>query len=258
MKKFYLLLLGLAVVACACKDPEPEPEPTPVEDSNIIKNAAKDYDGNVYDAVKIGDQVWLSENIKTTHMPDGTEIPLFDEKMPADYNMIFRDYPNGDASNVNTFGYLYSWGAAMNGEYDTENNPRQAQGICPKGWHVPSDEEYAQLWNYVSSKSEYWCKNERSIGKAIAATKEWGRNNIECAVGCQLSTNNATGFSALPAGAYILGYHQIGLSAYFWSSTEWHEKNGWAYYFFNDTDTVARVANVKWGRFSVRCLQDEK
>lgn len=256
MKKFYLLFLSLAVIASACKDPEPEPEIPVEEATNIIKDAATDYDGNTYDAVKIGDQIWLSENIKSTHYPDGTEIPLLTPSMEITYDTPFRDYPNGDKNNVETFGYLYSWPAAMNGEKGTEENPRQIQGICPNGWHLPSDEEYMQFFNYVSSNSEYWCKDERSIGKAIAATKEWGRNDIECAIGCKLSTNNATGFSALPAGAYVLGYHQIGLSAYFWSSTEWHEKNGWAYYFFNDTDTMARIANVKWGRFSVRCVQN--
>ena len=167
-----------------------------------------DIDGNVYNTVQIGNQCWMKENLRTTHYTDNTEV-------------TGRYAPNNDEDNVPTYGYMYNWAAMMHGASSSSASPSGVQGICPIGWHVPSDAEWRQLTDYVSSVSAYWCGGSSgNIAKALASTTSWGSYNVECTAGNDQSTNNATGFSALPAGNYNGYYGHFGYYAAFWSATE--------------------------------------
>ena len=185
-------------------------------------STVSDYDGNVYNTVKIGDQCWMKENLRTTHYADGTTIALGNSSSttPCRYN------PNQSAANVATYGYLYNWAAVMHEESPSEANPSGVQGICPAGWHLPSLTEFEQLTNYLSSHVEYACGNNSSyIAKALAATEGWMVNsNGDCAIGNDLSVNNASGFSAMPAGCFVSytspPYNGFGQYFYLWSATE--------------------------------------
>ena len=171
-----------------------------------------DQEGNAYNTVQIGNQCWMKENLRTTLKPDGTEI--------ANSELYC---PNNDVHNVFINGYLYTWNAMMNGAASSDANPSGVQGICPTGWHVPSDAEWAQLTDYVSSKSEYLCEsNTDYIAKALAATIGWNSSTTTCHVGNDQNYNNVTGFGALPAGCYSSGYYFFGNCVYFWSATQYN------------------------------------
>ena len=215
-----------------------------------------DIDGNIYNTVQLGSQCWMRENLRTTRYANGTDIPL------ANYteNYAYRCYPNGSASNVSTYGYLYNWQAVMGGSASSNSNPSGVQGICPNGWHVPSDAEWTQLTDYVSSQSQYLCNGDSNyIGKALADNAlSWSYDTTTCAVGNMPSNNNATNFSALPAGDITsLGYFGFLTFTTFWTATQYN--NSRAY----DRDIAWYVATVRRQNFekvrghSVRCLRNE-
>ncbi len=187
-----------------------------------------DYDGNVYNTVKIGEQCWMKENLRVSHYEDGMEIPLGDiYTFSNDYN--YRYIPNGDTNNVSEYGYLYNWAAAMHGNNNNNDNPSIVQGICPQGWHLPSDAEWTQLTDYVSSVSAYLCDEDPSyITKALASQDYWLNTFLTCSAGDNQQGNNTTGFSAVPAG-YIgegYGYGCFGTDASFWSCSQFDNSHG--------------------------------
>ena len=102
-------------------------------------------DGKVYNIVKIGNQWWMAENLNAIKYSDGTAIPLV-EDTAAWNNLTEIDkaycYYDNDVSNGDIYGALYTWVAAMNGAVSSDANPSGVQGICPAGWHMPSDEEW--------------------------------------------------------------------------------------------------------------------
>ena len=215
-----------------------------------------DIDGNIYNTVQLGNQCWMRENLRTTRYANGTGIPL------SNYaeSYAYRCYPNGSESNVSTYGYLYNWQAVMGGSPSSTSNPSGVQGICPNGWHVPSDAEWTQLTDYVSSQSQYLCNGDSNyIGKALADNAlSWSYDTTTCAVGNMPSNNNATNFSALPAGANVSGdYFGFLTFAVFWTATQYN--NSRAY----DRDITWYVATVRRQNFekvrghSVRCLRNE-
>ncbi len=211
-----------------------------------------DIDNNTYNTVQIGSQCWMKENLRTTRYFNGTSIALGSSTSAT---TAYRYYPNNDQSNVSTYGYLYNW-KAVSSSSSSSANPSGVQGICPTGWHVPSDAEWTQLTNYVSSQTQYQCNGgSENIAKALASTTGWSSSTTTCAVGNNSSTNNSTGFSALPAGGYFGYYDGFGGDAGFWSAT-WN-LGGYAYYryLYYGSASVARNGGEYYG-FSVRCLRD--
>lgn len=219
-----------------------------------------DIDGNVYNTVQIGNQCWMKENLRTARYSDGTSIPLgSDSSTTTGYRY---DYTNS-AIPFEQRGYLYNWKAVMRNSISSETNPSGVQGICPTGWHVPSDAEWAQLTDYVGSQNAYRCGGSSYyIAKALASNTGWNTSpySESCTVGDIQGTNNATGFSALPTG-YYYGYYNShngsGGSAYFWSSTTWAP---YAYVWYRmlgyNGDSVDRNSFYMFNGYSVRCLRD--
>lgn len=170
-------------------------------------DSVADYDGNRYPTVEIGTQCWMKENLRTTHYPDGMTIPEY----PSSYDN-YRRAPGDNSGNVPIYGYLYNMGAAMHGANANDSNPDGVQGICPEGWHIPSCTESEQLMNFVGSQSQYTC-NGNNISKALASTTRWenGAGVIPplslCSPKMDLPSNNATGFSALPAGFFSWNFY---------------------------------------------------
>ena len=215
-----------------------------------------DIDGNVYNTVLIGTQCWMKENLRTTHYADNTFIPSVDTVSHTD---PYRHAPDNNEANVATYGYLYNWAAAMHGAASSEANPSGVQGICPNGWHLPSDAEWTQLTDYVSSQSEYVCGNDSiNIAKALAADTGWGTEDEECLIGNDLSANNATGFGALPAACFNASsqYLYFGKATYFWSATAKFEKYTYTRYLGIGYANVYRSYRTTAMSISVRCIRN--
>lgn len=227
-----------------------------------------DIDGNVYNTVQIGNQCWMKENLRTTHYANNVPIRSGNNSTSITERYPKRFAPNNDESLVPAYGYQYNWFALMPGASSSNANPSGVQGVCPDGWHVPSDAEWTQLENYVSSQSEYVCTINDSIyedyfpdvpkiAKSLAATTGWETNDIEnnCTIGNDLNANNATGFSALPAGERAGSSLGFCTYACFWTSTNQGE-----YHLFREIwssqDCVGRESAYGYLGCSVRCVKD--
>lgn len=158
-----------------------------------LPNAVQDYDGNWYDAVIIGNQVWLGSNLKTTHYANGDQV-------------------SGISSVYD--GYAYSWNNVMNGESASDENPSGVQGIAPNGWHIPSRAEFNELSSYVSSQEVYILGNNTSyIAKALCSTSGWKSDTThQYGVGNNQSANNLTLLNIKPD-------ESNGMGTSLWSST---------------------------------------
>ena len=215
-----------------------------------------DIDGNTYNTVQIGDQCWMKENLRTTHYADGTAIPAGGSNTSATapyyYNYTSSNFPLAQR------GYLYNWPAAMHGATSSSSNPSNVQGVCPTGWHLPSDAEWTQLTDYVGSQSEYICDGSCIyIAKALVFAEGWDNSSTYCAVGNSQMTNNATGFSAVPAGHSNGAYFFFaGNNANFWSSSEYGSDLMYNRQLNYDLAYVLRQGCGKDIGFSVRCLRD--
>ena len=189
-----------------------------------------DIEDNKYNAVKIGNQYWMSENLKSTKYADGTDISTV-----------------GTLQDNGVYGYVYGWNAVMNGASSSSATPSGVQGVCPDGWHVPSDAEWTAL--------------ETTLGAANAGRKLkkydnlWTQNSSHSNAG--YNDDNASGFNALPGGFWSGAFGNQNGHAYFWTTTEvdgTHAKN------FRLAYDVATLINettaLKTTAFSVRCVRD--
>jgi len=222
-----------------------------------------DVEGNVYKTVVIGTQCWMRENLRTRYYADSTSI-TYGESFSPSTTTAYYYYP-GSPDNVPTYGLLYNWSAAMKNGISSNTDPSGVQGVCPHGWHLPSRTEWNQMSDYVSSQPAYYCdENPGYIAKSLASTSGWLENADLCAVGNNLSANNATGLSILPAGAFYDDEHfGFGLDATFWSATE--QGYHGAYYFFLQMSTF-KLSDTGSGKnieilskelgFSVRCVRN--
>ena len=232
--------------------------------------ALMDVDGNRYNTVQIGQQCWMRENLRTKKYADGT--PILEGEVYST-TVGYWYYPMNQAEYMSTYGLLYNWTATMHGATPSNSNPSGVQGVCPNGWHVPSDAECTQLFNYVRSQSQNWCGGDSAkIGKSLAATIGWDLSGLDsCTVGNpNYTTNNATGFGALPAGfhsapgVYTVGsaYGGLGYVTFYWSSTGTYNPYGYydIYYWglHSNYDSVMHhdFADTDGDAHSVRCVKD--
>ena len=212
-----------------------------------------DYDGNVYNTVKIGNQCWMRENLRTTHYADGTEIPLGGE-VASFTDPLYFNHPVGSLTLAER-GYLYNWPALMNGDSSSYGIPSGVQGVCPDGWHVPSRPEWAILIDYLGNHNEYTCNNiALYIGKAVAVKTNWPESPYTCCVGHYPHSNNATGFSALSAG-YCIGSSYDNAGAFF-STCTYTAKGRAVYTLSYNSVTLNSTTMGKQIGLSVRCLRD--
>ncbi|MCQ2286154.1 MAG: fibrobacter succinogenes major paralogous domain-containing protein, partial [Bacteroidales bacterium] len=226
-------------------------------DLTVTCGTVSDIDNNVYNTVQYGIQCWMAENLKTTRYADGTTINVG----AATYlNVPSAYYPNGVSNYVNMYGYLYNWYAVMNGASSSSLYPSGVQGICPTGWHVPSDQEWTALNNYVVAHPNYnYSSTATYTAKPLASSFGWNNysNSGYFYPGDNVFANNTTHFSAVPAGySYGTSYSDYGYSAYFWSTTE--SSTAYATYrrISYSSDTVSISNNAKYYGYSVRCVKN--
>jgi uncharacterized protein (TIGR02145 family) len=209
----------------------------------------KDTDGNVYTTVKIGNQVWMVDNLKTTRYNDGTPI----SSITDGYKWGIRSEPRYCWYSLNTstkeeYGALYNWYAINTGK------------LAPKGWHVPTDAEWTELENYLIANGYNWdgTKEGNKIAKSLAATTNWKTNSDPGTIGNDLLKNNRTGFSALPGGNRnpYGQVNDIDFNGIWWSSTEWDESTAYNRSLSSREDRLNRSHSTKSCGFSVRLLRN--
>ena len=148
---------------------------------------AKDIDGNKYETVVINSQCWMKTNLRVTKTAKGNAIAndaTLNATVPHYY--IAKDSTDADL-NDSIYGYLYNWEAAKQ--------------VCPSGWHLPTVVEWSTLTDYLVSLDAYKCSlNVEYLAKALASSTGWKTSDFSCEVGNNQGENNATGFSAYPAG----------------------------------------------------------
>jgi len=220
-----------------------------------------DIENNVYQTIAIGSQCWMRENLRTTKYANGTSIQY--GNATASSTTAYYYYP-GSQDSVPIYGLLYNWTAVMGDENSSERNPSGVQGVCPNGWHLPSVAEWNQMSDYVYSQAEYYCNEHHGyIAKSLASTSRWYAGGY-CEVGSNLSANNATGFTILPAGFFEGSHKSFGNYAYFWSATEWNGTHGREFYLISTNAFLTQSGyggkNIgvmyKDAGFSVRCVRN--
>ena len=239
--------------------------------------AVTDHEGNVYHTVQIGSQCWTKENLRTTTSPSTGTYLIPSASADGTYTGKQARWYNNDSTTYApmSYGLLYNWNAAVDtfktayGETSVNTNTSfsvtfsgHRRGICPVGWHVPSHAEWTQLVNYVRSQSQYVCGgNLNNIGKALASVTGWNSHSGSCYPGDQsVTANNATGFSAVPAGVcYGSLFRYIGEITYCWSSTQAVDGTPYArnWGVNGDLSDVGQNEFSKGNGLSVRCLLDD-
>ncbi|MDA3894311.1 MAG: FISUMP domain-containing protein [Salinivirgaceae bacterium] len=220
-----------------------------------------DYDGNTYNTIKIGNQWWMAENLKTTHYADGTEIPLVEDThywadLNGDRGMCYFD---NSSSNASAYGALYTWDAAMDGASSSEGNPSGVQGVCPDEWHLPSDGEWKQLEIHLgmtqvdADEVGYRGTNE---GSKLAG-------NIDLWQAGELLSNaefGISGFNILPGSTRLNGgtfNNALNQVASFWTTTKFSGiEDAWFRYLYFEYPEINRDHNDIGDGRSVRCIKD--
>jgi uncharacterized protein (TIGR02145 family) len=204
-----------------------------------------DEDGNTYETVKIGGQCWMAENLNVGVQVDSVNTGATHSDV-ADNGTIEKYCYNNDTNNCDTYGGLYDWREAM--QYTTTAG---TQGICPTGWHIPTDEEFKTL------EKQLGMSTSEADNTGWRGTDEGDKMKIisECEDGANC---NASLFSASMAGyrRHEGPFNSLGSHTYFWSSSESSSSNAWGRYLYQDYSDVDRFTSLKEFGFSVRCLKD--
>ena len=209
----------------------------------------KDIDGNTYSTVTIGSQTWMVENLKTTKYRDGSPIPnIIDNKQWSNLSTGAYCNYNNDLLFGNKYGKLYNWYAV-----NTEK-------LAPVGWHVPTDAEWTILENYIAIN----LGNSISLAKAIAAKTDWqlygNPNPQKDQIDYDLTINNSSGFTALPAGqrdSHLGTFFSIRFDAFWWSTSENGYGGAWSRSISSSRGEIVRDYGADKERgFSVRCVKD--
>jgi len=218
-------------------------------------------DSNNYSVVQIGNQCWMAENL--AYLPSVSPPHLGSETSP--YYYVYDYYGTDvntakDSNNYHIYGVLYNWPAAMNGQASSNSVPSGVQGICPSGWHLPSDEEWKILEGEVDSIYGYpdpiwdnpvWRGTDVGGNLKETDTTHWSSPNT--------GATNSSGFTALPAG---YRYHNqgefrgLGLGAHFITSAENGINTEWLRHLNYGRVMARRYNDYKSTGYSVRCLMD--
>ncbi len=180
-------------------------------------------DGRTYKMVKIGSQYWMAENLNY-----------------ASTGWCYDDI----TENCNIYGRLYTWEQAMAGQASSSLNPSGVQGICPPGWHLPSDNEWSQLTDWLEANGHSYSQGT-ALKASSAHSPPWN------------GTDNY-GFSALPGGfrdsdgSFVV----LGIYGGWWSASEFIFTDAWYHGLGSSHAGIFRLSNVKGCGFSVRCIRD--
>jgi uncharacterized protein (TIGR02145 family) len=203
---------------------------------NLTYGNMSDVDGNTYKTIQIGTQTWMAENLKTTRYCNGdiigtttpATLDIFADTMPK-YQWAYE----GNGSNVNTYGRLY-----------TRYAMTDIRGVCPIGWHLPTDAEWTTLTTFLGGYMGAGGKLKET------GTTHWSTPNE--------GATNESGFTALPGGNRVYSggsYGAIGLVGVWWTS-EYAATLGWLRSIDYSSTSESRGFGPECMGLSVRCLKD--
>lgn len=201
-------------------------------------------DAKEYTTVQVGNQCWMKENLN--YAAAGSWC-----------------YDNNTA-NCDTYGRLYNWTTLMNGSASSNSNPSGVQGLCPSGWHLPSDAEWTEMTDYLEANATYWCGGiSTQIGKGLASNSGWLTGG---ATGCDVAAsqyfNNITDFNALPSGHRLIStglFYSLGSFCQWFTSTESTTSpttHAWSRAIGSTYEGVYRWGEDKNHGYSARCVRD--
>lgn len=211
-------------------------------------------DNQTYKWVKIGTQVWMAENLKATKYRDGTVLPnVTDKDSWADLGSddIAWCYYDNDSKNVQKYGVLYTWAAATL-EQSSKSNPSGIKGVCPDGWHLPSNAEWEEMAEFINKDKGVYSKSGndwKNVGGHLKAANCWNNDG---------NGTDDYGFLGLPGGNRDgYGYfNYLGEYGYWWSTTEEDKYSAWyRSLYYDDSNLATRNHGKEKGR-SVRCVKD--
>ncbi len=217
---------------------------------STLYGSVTDVDGNVYPTVKLGNQIWMAEDLKTTKYRDGNPLPFVQDNNSWDdlTEGAYKEYTY-TTSNPLPFsevftnrGIFYNWYAVETGK------------LCPYGWHVPAQDEWFGL--YVNPAKYAYDGNFYNITKALAAKTGWSQLNPyynQGDPGDDLSKNNSTGFSAMPTHSTS----NMSEDCYWWTATEENETNANSFYLWGfGNSNLGNISSFKNNGFTIRCVKN--
>lgn len=231
MRRTYLsiavIVFAFLSLYCQKKEEAPAaPQPLIIEESQPVT----DYDGNVYKTFKIGNQVWMAENLKSKHYSDGTPVEWFAY--------------NNDTANVPVYGRLYVWAAAMRSAPGSNSIPSRVQGAAPSGWHIPSDAEWQILIDNLGGNSAAGGKLKES------GTAHWKDPNT--------GATNESKLSILPSGWFDFTgeFRRIGEWVFMRTSTSSGSYSVYCRVFKYDLTSANRGDLHPNDAIPIRCVKD--
>jgi len=249
----WLLIAALSLVIISCKKDDADPQPTIIGGVQTVQTTSvTDIDGNTYFVIPIGNQYWMTENLRTTRYADGTAIPLTEDVSSwiaagTAGTEALCAYEN-NATNAAVYGFLYNWYATTS-----------AHHICPLGWHVPSDLEWKRLETAMGMPPDELDQlsvargTAQNVGGRLKSTSTlWQAPNV--------GATNASGFSGLASGyrsGSTGGFESLTRFGMWWSSTSGEDPSvALSRTLHQDYVGVQRIGSPKGRGFCLRCIQD--
>jgi uncharacterized protein (TIGR02145 family) len=209
------------------------------------QGSVTDIDGNTYNTIEIGSQIWMQENLKTTRYKNGTVIPtgLSNTAWQTTTTGACSDY-NNDTANTAVYGKLYNWYAVAD-----------PAGLCPAGWHEPEDWEWNVLVKYIYPSADTNCISCSQSAFAGGAMKEIGLTHWAFP---NTGATNLSGFTSLPGGLRSVNgsYNSIGNYGNWWTASGYSATEAYQRFQLYNNSNIYRYYDYKSNGYSVRCVKD--
>ncbi len=210
----------------------------------------QDVENNEYEIISVGEQIWVSENLKTTKLNDNTPIQQISDNTAwgETNNAACCWYFNNQTENIDVYGALYNYSAIETGK------------LCPQGYHVPTVQEWENLKNYLITHGYNFdgSSSGNKFAKSLASKEGWAYSGAEGCIGNNPDSNNSSGFNVYPSGIRNNSGDFLSRTyvASFWTSTIIDQDNANSIDLFNSNASVYINENPKLDGFSVRCIKD--
>ncbi len=200
-----------------------------------------DIEGNLYGVVYIGNQIWMSENLRSATFNDNAPIPnVHDDETWITLTTPGYCWFSNNVSYKDTFGALYNWYTVGTGK------------LCPTGWHIPSDDEYKTLEIYLgmtAEQADLWDFRGTDQGTKMKSTTGWDEGG---------NGTNASGFNGL-CGGYRYGatgaFNALGILTYWWSSEHNTDQAVYRRLDFDNSGVYRSVTSKRGGKY-IRCIKN--